>query len=153
FLATLPKAKQEVVKQTAVLLAEAAAHATETKRDLADRLSAVALLAHAPWTTAGPMLSQLLADDSGQEMRIAAVRALAAHPRPEVPGILMKSWRGYLPAVRREVTEAMLRRPEWIVLFLDEVEAGRVKPGDVDPQRSRQLANHGKAEIRDRAQK
>src|SRR5207248_2802541 len=81
---------------------------------------------------ASPVLIRLFTDDSAQDIRLAAVRALAAHPRPEVPGLLMKAWRTYTPAVRREVTEAMLRQPDRIRFFLKEVEAGRVKPGDLD---------------------
>jgi putative heme-binding domain-containing protein len=88
-----------------------------------------------------------------QELRLAAVRALAAHPRPEVAGLLMKSWPSYTPAVRREVTEAMLRQPDRALAFLREVEAGRVKPGDVDSQRSRQLVNHSRADLRELARK
>jgi putative heme-binding domain-containing protein len=65
----------------------------------------------------------------------------------------MKSWASYTPAVRREVTEALLRQPDRIRFFLDEVEAGRVRPGDLDALRTRQLVNHRLPEIRERARK
>jgi putative heme-binding domain-containing protein len=53
--------------------------------------------------------------------------------------------------VRREVTEALLRQPDRILAFLDAVQAGTIKPGDLDPQRSRQLINHSRPDIRARA--
>jgi putative heme-binding domain-containing protein len=99
------------------------------------------------------MLSRLMRDDPLQEVRLAAVRALAAHPVKEVPGLLMKSWSSYTPAVRREVLEAMARQPDRIVYLLDEVEAKRVKPGDIDALRTRQLVNHSRPDIRERAKK
>jgi putative heme-binding domain-containing protein len=88
-----------------------------------------------------------------QEVRLAAVRALAAQPRSEVAGLLVKDWRSYTPAVRREVTEALLRQPDRILFLLQEVEAGRIKPGDLDAIRTRQLVNSSRPEIRDRARK
>ncbi len=36
------------------------------------------------------------------------------------------------PALRREVAESMLRQPDRARFLLDELEAGRVAPGDLD---------------------
>jgi putative membrane-bound dehydrogenase-like protein len=151
FLQGLPAARRAVGERTAALLTRAAAVAADARRDRAERLGAVRLLAHAPWAVAEPALLRLVTDDAVQEVRLAAVRALAAHPRPEVAGLLLKAWPGYTPAVRREVTEALLRQPERILALFQEVEAGRVKPGDLDALRTRQLVNHRRPEIRDRA--
>jgi putative heme-binding domain-containing protein len=93
----------------------------------------------------------LVTEDPAQEVRIAAVRALGAHQNTEVAGLLLKSWRSYTPALRREVTEALLRQPDRIQILFKEIEAGRVKPGDIDSVRVRQLLSHGRPEIRDRA--
>lgn len=153
FLKKLPVERKQTAEHTAALLAQAAKVASEPKRELPDRLAAVRLLAHAPWTTAEPALTQLMAQDGFQEIRLAAVRALAAQPRPEVPGLLMKAWPGSTPAVRREVTEAMLRQPDRIRFLLKEVEEKRIKPGDLDTLRTRQLVNHSQPDIRDHARK
>src|SRR5262249_60154442 len=64
---------------------------------------------------------------------------------------LMKSWRGYPPGGRRGVIEAMLRQPDRIAVFLDEVQAGRIKPGELDANRARQLTTHPRADLRKRA--
>ena len=91
--------------------------------------------------------------DLAQETRLASINALAAQPRVEVARLLMKSWRSYSPASRREVTEAMLRQPAHIKVLLDELDAGRVKPGDLDASRVQQLVNSKNPEIRERSRK
>jgi putative heme-binding domain-containing protein len=153
FLRSLPESKRSVAERAEALLSRAAVMAADGKRDPTERLAAVQLLAHGVWQTAEPALMRLITDDPAQEVRLAAVKALAAHPRPEVAGLLMQSWKTYTPAVRREVTEAMLRQPDRIQFFLAELEAGRVKPGDLDALRTRQLVNHHRPDIRDRARK
>jgi putative heme-binding domain-containing protein len=55
--------------------------------------------------------------------------------------------------VRREVLEALCRDPLRVNVLLDEVEAKRVKPGDIDAFRVRQLLTHGNPGIRERAQR
>jgi putative heme-binding domain-containing protein len=55
--------------------------------------------------------------------------------------------------LRREVTEILLAQPDRILSLLREMGAGRVKPGDLDPLRARQLVKHGRPEIRDLARK
>jgi putative heme-binding domain-containing protein len=111
------------------------------------------LLAHAPWEHAEPILNKLFTTDAAQDIRLEVVRAVAAHQRQEVADILLRNWKSHTPPIRREITEAMLRQPDRILLFLKEIEAGNVKPGDVDAIRTRQLVNHSRAEIRDRARK
>jgi putative membrane-bound dehydrogenase-like protein len=140
----------EVVER---LLASAAKAAADPKADPAERLTAIRLTAQAPWAAAEPVLAKLVTEDGPQELRLAAVRALAAHPQAEVARILMTSWPTYTPALRREVIEAMLRQPDRALVLLGEIEAKRVKPGDLDAQRQRQLVNHARTDVRDRAKK
>ncbi len=153
FVKTLPEPRASRTGRIGHFLDQAAALAADRKNPLPERLTAVRLLAHAPWKAAEPVLTRLLAEDPEQEIRLAAVRALAAHPEPSVAGLLMKAWRGYTPALRREVTEVMFRQPDRIMVFLDEVQAGRVKPADLDPTRTRQVLNHRRPDIRERAHK
>jgi putative heme-binding domain-containing protein len=117
------------------------------------RVAAIRLLAHAPWKAAGPTLSRLASQDPAQKMRLAAVRALAAHDNREVAGLLLKSWRAYTPALRREVAEALLSRPERTLVLLKAIEAGSVIAADLDPSRVRQLLASARPAIRDRARK
>jgi putative heme-binding domain-containing protein len=151
FLASLPQAQKSLVQQATALLTQAAAVATDRTRARPERLAAVGLLAHAPWPSAGPTLLHLVTAEADPELRLASVRALAAQPAPEVAPFLLEAWRSYTPAMRREVTEALLRQPDRILAFLDAVQAGAIKPNDLDPQRTRQLINHSRPEISRRA--
>src|SRR5262249_34701539 len=103
FLDALPASKRPVVEKTGALLAGGAGRGKNAELPLEERLAGVRLVAHAPWATAGPALTGLLAGGNPQEIRLAAVRGLAAQARPEVTALLLKSWRAYTPAMRREV--------------------------------------------------
>ncbi|MBA4063618.1 MAG: dehydrogenase [Isosphaera sp.] len=152
FLAALPG--EAAARLAGEMLATATAAAGDPKAAEDDRAAAVRLLAHTPWDSAGPALTGLLeGGDTAPALRLGAVRALAAHPRPEVPELLLKGWRAYTPAVRGEVLEALLRRPEWAAALLDAVEAGKVKPADVDPARARRLMASKDAKLSARAAK
>jgi putative membrane-bound dehydrogenase-like protein len=153
FLSKLPEENRSAAKLANDLLASSAKVAADPRASADERPTAIRLLAHAPWNTAEPILSQLVGEVGPQEVRLAAVRALSAHADPQVGKVLLQSWRGYTPALRREVLEALLRQSDRVVLLLDEIEAKRIKPGDIDALRTRQLVNSGKPELRDRARK
>jgi putative membrane-bound dehydrogenase-like protein len=150
FLETLPSTHKAAAHQATTLLDQAARLASDEKADTDERLAAVGLLAHASWTMAKPALEKLL-EQPEQSIRLSAVRALSAHSRPEVSAILLRDWRSQTPAVRRELTEALLRQPERISALLDAIAAGTVKPGDLDPLRARQMVQHPRADLRKRA--
>jgi putative membrane-bound dehydrogenase-like protein len=153
FLAALPAARRSVAERADVFLKQAAHLAAEPRRDPAERVAAVRLLAHASWPVAQPTLARLLNEEPSQDVRLAAVRALAAHAEAKVPALLTQSWKSQSPAVRREVTEALFGRPERLQFLLSEMEAGRIQPGDLDPARAQQLLKHRDATIRERARK
>ena len=67
------------------------------------RVDAVRLLAQAPWTTVEPVLARLLTADPAPEVRLAAVRAAAAHGEPVVGRWLLDDLKTVTPAVRREI--------------------------------------------------
>jgi putative heme-binding domain-containing protein len=136
----------ELAKST-VALAAKPAEAPEP------RVEATRYLAHLALPSVQPTLTSLMETDPSQQIRIAAVRALAAHPERQVASLLLKSWRSHTPAVRREILEALCRDSLRINSLFDEIEARRVRPGDVDPARARQLLAHSNPGIRERAQK
>jgi putative heme-binding domain-containing protein len=148
FLGALPEAES-----AKALLAKAAGIAADAGRPLPERLDAIRLLVHVPWEAAAPALTALLAEDQPQELRLAAVAALSAHGRGEVSRILLSAWKKALPALRREILEAMSRRPERVSALLDEIEGGRMTPGELGPSLLRQLQNYGDAGIKERAKK
>jgi hypothetical protein len=112
FLKDLPPDRQSVVAQVTGLFGEAATRAVGEKVPAEERLAAVRLLAHAPWTTAEGPLIRLLTDDAPPEVRLVAVEALSAHPQPEVAGLLLKPWAGYSPPVRAVIEVLAAGRSE-----------------------------------------
>lgn len=135
YLATLPDAKAILA-----LLAAATKPATDAKAPETERIAAVQLLSHSPWKAAGPVLTELLeSDDTPPPIRVAAIRSVAAHSEKGVPALLLKGWRGYTPALRSDVLEALISRPERVATLLDAIETGRLKPSEVDPLRARRL--------------
>ena len=151
FLKGLPDPKPREIAEA--LFSGAAAAAADAARATADRQDAVRLLVHVPWEKARPVLERLLADDPVQEIRLAAVGALSAHKDPQVAPILMKSWKTYLPAIRREVLEGMARQPDRVEFLLGEIEAGRLGGGELGPTLIRQFLNHGVPATRERTKK
>ncbi len=83
-----------------------------------------------------------------RRLRVAAVQALGAHPDPRVADRLLADWQSYLPAVRRAAVEAMLRDSSRVRRLLAEMEAGRVRPGDLDATQTRRLLQSGDPEIK-----
>ncbi|GIW82733.1 MAG: cytochrome c [Gemmatales bacterium] len=152
FLQGVAQTNPAVIKTTESLMQAAARIAADSEAALTARESAIDLLAHAPWEIARPALTRLL-DAKEQRLRLAAVSSLAAHRQRDVAKILMADWRRYTPALRREVAQAMLRSVDRIEFLFDELEAGRVKPGDFDRILVRQLLRHRRPEIRERAKK
>jgi putative membrane-bound dehydrogenase-like protein len=136
FLQKLPDRQRNATE----LLVAATAPAADPNAPDDARTAAARLLAHTPWETAGPVLTRLVAaEETPAPLQLAAIRSLAAHPRPEVAGVLLAGWRGYTPSVRAEVLEALIRRPDRAAALLDAVETGTVRPGDIDPARARRL--------------
>jgi putative membrane-bound dehydrogenase-like protein len=153
YLDKLPPTDRPAAEFGAAMLQGAGQLALDPKQELANRVEAVRLLAHASWKTAEGPLTQLLGAENTQELRLAAVRALAAQPQPEVARLLLASWTAYPPALRRESTEALMRQSSRIKVLLKEIEVGKVRPGDLDAARVRQLLNHKDPVIRGQATK
>ncbi len=133
------------------MFSEAAKRASEKSGPLDRRLLCARLLAQASWSTAKEALVPLVEKEASTELRIAALRALAAQTDKEVPDLLIKLWPGAEPSLRREILEAMLRQPARVHVLLDEIEAKRMKASELDPLRTKQLSNHKDAKIRERA--
>src|SRR5262249_7854362 len=107
----LPEEKQKLYTETlARVFADFGKRAGDPKRSPQDRATAISIVASAPWQTARDALVPLVEKESTTELRIAALRALAAQQDKEVPDLLMKLWSGASPSIRREILEAMLRQ-------------------------------------------
>ncbi len=151
FLGTLPDDRVKAIGLN--LLGQAAALATDGARSVPDRLDALRLLIHVPWVNAAPAFRKLLEEDQPQELRMAAVGAASAHKEPEVAGVLMTPLKRAMPALRREILEALSRQPERLIALLDAIEERRLAPGDLGIPLVRQLVAHPNGAIKERAAK
>ena len=138
-------------KHVEIIYRQAQKQAGDAKLPLDIRLTSARIVGHAGWTIAKQSLLPLVEKEATVELRIAALRAIAAQQDKEVPVLLMKLWPSAAPSVRREILEAMLRQPARALVLLDEIEAKRMKASELDPLRTRQLANHKDPAIRKRA--
>lgn len=134
------------------VLAEAPAVALESDAsNVGKRVEAIRLLAWALPDAALDALGTILVPDEPAEIQLAAVRSLAARDEHEVGRILLRSWRAYSPAVRREVLEALFSRHERLELFLDALRDGEVAAAHLDTARRAALLDHPREAIRRRA--
>jgi putative membrane-bound dehydrogenase-like protein len=146
-------ARPAYLQRVGALFGEADKQVRDGKQPLELRLMCLRILAHAPWLEARQVLTSLITGESGADMHIAALRSLASRPEKEIPALLMKLWPSASPPVRREILEAMLRRPDRIAILFDEIDARRVKASEIDAVRTRQLVQHADPKIRERARK
>jgi putative membrane-bound dehydrogenase-like protein len=153
FLKSLPNRSPRAEQAVARLLARATAVSADARASTTERVEATRLLAHAPAPTVVPALERLLRDEPIPEVRRAAVQALGSFSGPEVSKTLMDAWPAATPVVRQEVVNAMLASPDRVAYLLNELEARRVQPREIDALGTRRLLNDAKADLRARARK
>lgn len=149
-LAADPKADAEVIR----LFDDLDAYVSDT---LLERRNAgsndvergIAWLGHRPLAESG--LGRFLAPTEPQAVQRAAARALGRYPDAEVGPMLLQHWRGYAPAMRGEVLQALLGRAAWHPALLDAIEAGTVEPGQVPAARRSALLGSKDLTIKERA--
>lgn len=76
-----------------------------------------------------------LSDRAPQEVQLAALSALDRFAEPKVGAMIVKAWPGLTPAVRAAAGNVVFARPDRAAAFLDAVEAGTIRPADVDRAR------------------
>ncbi len=141
--------------RAADLIASVLADAERTARDDTapedKRRDAIELLAYAEFARTKTLLLTSLEARQPQAVQLAAVRALAGTRDRAVPDLLLERYRGFTPAVRAEVIEALLGRPERTRALLDAVRAGFVPPAQIPPARRTLLMRHTDPAIREAA--
>ncbi|MDF1859169.1 MAG: HEAT repeat domain-containing protein, partial [Verrucomicrobiales bacterium] len=119
------------------------------------RTAATTLLGRQPQeqTTDLKLLTQLLAPQTGSELKLAAIDALARVGGDELPDRLLQNWPGHLPRERSRILDTLLRREEWTAACLSAIENGTVARGDLDASRRQLLLTHKDPAIRKTAQR
>jgi putative heme-binding domain-containing protein len=146
-----PPALKGAVARVRPLFERAANMGRDAKRSAAERAAAVRLLGRGPFALAVSEAPDLLHAQTPPEVQLAMVRALSAHARPEVADLLLASWNGYGPSVRREVVEALFARPERLPALLAGLEEKKVLANQLEPLRIEQLRKLRDTKLRDRA--
>lgn len=115
------------------------------------RAAAVRALRGASFAKARPVVQAILTSPNPQEVQTAAARTAATFDDEGVADTLLGGWRGYGPAVRIAVLEALLARPSRVLALLDAIESGQVEPSSLDAVTRIKLAQYPDADVRKRS--
>ena len=143
----------KVRNQVQTLFQSACEVAADPKRSIAERNSAIGLLAFSDSKTAVKTLHELLSPQAAQSLQLAAVRALSNHRDAHLGELLLSQWRSYSPSVRREVVDIMLRSAARIDALFAAVDSKQIQRGDIERNKKQILLNHTNDKIRTRARK
>jgi putative heme-binding domain-containing protein len=140
----------ELFKQ---LVAEALTTSSDVKKPLSDRVAAVRTLGLAEFDKVKPNFSEFLNFRQPETVQKAALETLARFEQPGVPAVIIDAWPSLSPQVRATAAETLFARAAWINTFLDAVEKGTIKTGEIDPARIKLLQVFADPKIRGRAEK
>ncbi len=130
------------------LIEQATAMANDRAADAEPRREAIGLLMFA---ADGASLDALARGEPNQSVRLAALAAFAQSGKVDEWSAILKNFSGESPGVRRGILDATLSRAPLTSALLDAIEAGYVRPTELDQVRSGRLLRHGNPEIRQRA--
>jgi putative membrane-bound dehydrogenase-like protein len=122
--------------------------ATETQRCMA-----IELLAHMGYSRAGEALTAIVTSDAPDDVRVAAVNALARMADPKIADSLThaNAWPAFTPKVRATAIAALVLQPQRIPSLLTAIEQGIVEPWALDASQRASLIKSADADIRRRA--
>jgi putative heme-binding domain-containing protein len=143
------------LKKLTRLVATARAQATNGQIDPEKRAAGVRVLGHGIGDPKEDrkLLASLLVPQTPTTVQSAAVATLGRLRDPEVPALLLRGWKGYLPAQRAQVLDVLLRRNDWARATLDAVQRQQVLPAEIDAPRRQRLLESRTPDIRQRAAK
>jgi putative membrane-bound dehydrogenase-like protein len=119
----------------------------------ADRADALRLLPLGAFDDVKASLVKSIAENQPQEVQVAAIAAMDRFASPDVGAVLTKGWPTFTPAVRAAAANVLFARPERTTVFLDAIEAGKIKAADVDRSRLQALSTSDNAQLKARAKK
>jgi putative membrane-bound dehydrogenase-like protein len=140
------KAEQRLVRD---VLARAALFAVDQQQLPSERRQAIELLVHDP--NAVEILVTLSLEEASGEVRTQAVAALSRRNEIEPWKVLVDSFAAESPTMRRAIVAGLLARTQRTTLLLDGIEAGKIKPAELDRAQAGRLLKHRDAALRKRA--
>jgi putative heme-binding domain-containing protein len=137
------------------LFAAARRTALDAKAPLGDRAMAARLLGRGldRQTEDIKTLAGLLAPQQADDLQSAAVQSLGRLAQPEVPRLLLSGWKSQAPALRNQVLDVLLGRPEGTAALLGALEKKEILGLEIDAIRRQGLLEHKNPGIRARAAK
>jgi putative membrane-bound dehydrogenase-like protein len=132
-------------------IVSAAADASDAARPEAVRCQAIDLLALVP--DRAQVLTPIAKSDKNQAVRLRAIAGLTKNPQLGPWKTLLAGFYNNTPAVQRAIIDGLFGSAERTQLLLDEIAAGRIKGGVIDPIHAGLLLKHKESAIRERAKK
>jgi putative heme-binding domain-containing protein len=122
--------------------------------DEAERLAAISLLRHSAARDVHDRdrLAGLLRPRVSVAVQQAAIACLGRVNDPRIADLLLAGWKGYSPAIRAAVLDALLSRHEWTGPLLAALESRRVSPAEIDAARRERLVRRRDPALRARAE-
>jgi putative membrane-bound dehydrogenase-like protein len=135
------------------LFDRAAKVARDASQPAADRVSAIRLLAFAPYRQAADVLPELLSPQVSTQLQTEAVAAFTNQSDPGVARWLIAAWRSLGPKLHREVFDGLARKTAWLSELFAAIEGGHIGAGEIERDVKQLLMNHPNATVRNRARK
>jgi len=98
-----------------------------------DRISAIQTVRKLKDDKARAGIATLLGSPTPDALTVEVLRAAAELGGRDFPGLILKAWAGYPPALRGTAAEVLTSRAEWAGRLLDAVEGKWVTSGKLDP--------------------
>lgn len=117
------------------LLKDAVMTAKDTRKTPEIRVPAIRDLQIARYRDIAPVLAETLKSSQPPSVQIATLETLGRFGDDSSPAMILDAWPAMTPAVRATATEILLGRNNWVMAFLDAVEARKVARADIDPAR------------------
>ena len=117
----------------------------------AERLAAIQLMGLAPATMAQSALAELLNPQTAPELQQAVIKSLSAHGTPDILQSMISNWKSLGPGTRREVVDSLVQSKDGAMAILSAIEAGSIKPGEIERDKRQLLMNHPQGTVKERA--
>ncbi len=134
---------------------EAAARMAEHEANPVLQTLGIRVLGHGEWARAQKPLTNIIDSAGAQEIRFAAIRALAGFAEPDVPRLLLApgKWTHYSPVEREVVLSALLVGPAHLSGVLEAIDAGNLPAASIPTVRRAAFLKAKDAALRARAEK
>ncbi len=127
--------KDDQKQMLGAIFAKAGEIASSGSEPTSLRKEAIDVLRHDTEATSRSVLHKLAGTEPDQAVRLAAIDVLTSIGDPELGKHLATDFSAQTPAVRRAILDALLSNDANVAVLLDELEAERIRPTELDPAR------------------